>query len=67
VEQRVADKLTQAVAGADFEADRSKLAAALDESRARERELAEAGAAASEALARAITEIRGALGPLAGG
>jgi hypothetical protein len=68
LEQRVAAKLSQAGegAGADFEADRSKLAAALDESRARERELAEAGADASEALARAIAEIRGALAPLAG-
>jgi multidrug resistance efflux pump len=67
LEQRVTAKLSQAGgAGADFESHRSKLAAALDESRARERDLVEAGGVASEALARAIAEIRGALGPLAG-
>jgi hypothetical protein len=38
------------------------MATALDEARARERQLEEAGAAASEALARAISEIRATLG-----
>lgn len=64
LEQRVAQKIAEAGAGAGaaFEADRGRLAAALDDARARERDLEEAGAAASEALARAIAEIRQALG-----
>ena len=48
-------------AGAQFTDDRAKLASQLDESRARERELEAAGAEASEALGRAILEIRAAL------
>jgi len=44
------------------EQDRARLAAELDESRARERELEAAGAQASAALGRAIAEIRAALG-----
>jgi hypothetical protein len=41
--------------------DRARLAAELDQARARERDLEEAGAQASEALGRAIDEIRAAL------
>lgn len=64
LESRMAEKM--AVAGAEagglFDQDRSRLAAELDASRARERALEEAGAQASEALGRAIEEIRAALG-----
>ncbi len=45
-----------------FAQDRDKLAAELDAARAREKALEEAGAQASAALGRAITEIRAALG-----
>ena len=45
-----------------FDQDRSRLAAELDAARARERALEEAGAQASQALGRAIEEIRAALG-----
>ncbi|HXQ11510.1 MAG TPA: DUF4164 family protein [Caulobacteraceae bacterium] len=45
-----------------FDDDRSKLAAELDTARSRERELENAGQAASEALERAITRVRAALG-----
>lgn len=45
-----------------FDQDRAKLAAELDASHAREKELAVAGAEASAALGRAIAEIRAALG-----
>jgi Domain of unknown function (DUF4164) len=64
LEQRLAQKLAVAAAGADgaLDHDRAQLAAALDDARARERELEEAGAAASAALARAIDEIRATLG-----
>ncbi len=48
-------------AGGLFDFDRSKLAAELDEARARERELQEAGAEASDALGHAIEDIRKAL------
>ncbi len=67
LEQRLAQKIAEAGAGAGalFEADRARLAAALDEARARERELEDAGAAASEALAKAISEIRATLGDVA--
>jgi hypothetical protein len=63
LEQRQAERLRQAgaEAGGLFDQDRAKLAAQLDEARARERELEEAGAAASQALGRAIVEIRAAL------
>jgi len=44
-----------------FDQERVKLAAELERSRDRERQLEEAGAAASEALGRAIEEIRTAL------
>jgi hypothetical protein len=64
LESRMAEKM--AVAGAEagglFDQDRARLAAELDTARARERALEEAGAQASEALGRAIAEIRAALG-----
>jgi hypothetical protein len=47
--------------GGLVEDDRAKLAAELDASRSRERELAQAGEQASVALGRAIAEIRAAL------
>ena len=64
LEQRVAQRIAAANAGAGaaFEEDRARLAAALDAARARERDLEEAGAAASAALAQAIAEVRRALG-----
>jgi uncharacterized protein DUF4164 len=63
LEQRLAERLRQAgaEAGGLFDQDRAKLAAELDEARARERALEEAGAEASAALGRAISEIRTAL------
>jgi hypothetical protein len=64
LESRMAEKM--AVAGAEagglFDQDRARLATELDEARSRERALEEAGAQASEALGRAIAEIRAALG-----
>jgi hypothetical protein len=45
----------------DADPDRGRLQAELDKSRARERELEEAGAEASAALGRAIAEIKAAL------
>jgi hypothetical protein len=45
-----------------FDQDRAHLAAELDASRARERQLEEAGAAASRALGHAIAGVRAALG-----
>lgn len=63
LEQRMGQRLkaASAEAGGLFDADRANLASELDASRARERELEEAGAQASEALGRAIREIRAAL------
>jgi len=63
LEQRLAERLRQAgaEAGGLFDQDRAKLAAELDEARARERALEEAGAEASAALGRAIAEIKQAL------
>jgi hypothetical protein len=63
LEQRLAQRLKSAgdAAGGLFDQDRANLAAELDEARARERELEAAGAEASEALGRAIVEIRAAL------
>ena len=61
-------RLDQAVAQLDlrigglFDQDRAQLAAELDASRARERQLEEAGAAASQALGHAIAGVRAALG-----
>jgi len=48
--------------GGLFDQDRAKLAAELDAARGRERELQAAGALASQALGRAIADIRAALG-----
>ncbi|HEY1425117.1 MAG TPA: DUF4164 family protein [Caulobacteraceae bacterium] len=64
LEQRLALKIADAGAGADSasDQDRAQLATALDEARARERELEEAGEAASAALSRAIAEIRATIG-----
>jgi len=63
LEQRLALRLRSAgdAVGGLFDQDRAKLAAELDEARARERELESAGAEASAALGRAILEIRAAL------
>jgi hypothetical protein len=63
LEQRVAQRLAapRGEEGPPFDQDRAKLAAELDEARARERRLEEAGAEASAALGRAIVEIRSAL------
>lgn len=47
--------------GGLFDFDRSKLAAELDEARARERELEDAGVEASKALGRAIDHLKAAL------
>lgn len=47
--------------GGLFDDDRARLAAELDQSRAREKELEAAGAEASAALGRAIAEIQAAL------
>ena len=61
LDQRLAHRLAEAGADAGglFDQDRAKLAADLDACRARGRELEEAGAEASQALARAIAELRG--------
>ncbi len=63
LDQRLAHRLAEAGAqvGGLFDQDRAKLAAELDACRARERELEEAGLAASEALAVAIAQIKDAL------
>jgi ElaB/YqjD/DUF883 family membrane-anchored ribosome-binding protein len=60
LEQRLAKRLAEAGAQAGdlFDQDRTKLASDLDVARARERELEEAAAQASEALARAASELR---------
>lgn len=64
LESRMAEKSSVPIneSGGLFDQDRSQLAAELDASRAREKALEEAGAQASEALGRAISEIRAALG-----
>ena len=59
------DALTNEVATANtdlFDQDRAKLAAELDACRSRSRELEIAGALASQALGRAIADVRAALG-----
>jgi len=64
LELRVAAMLSEAEttnAGL-FDQDRAKLAAELDAARSRERELEVAGALASQALGRAIADIKAALG-----
>ena len=53
---------TNGEAGGLFDQDRARLAEELDQSRARERELEAAGEQASQALGKAIAEIRAALG-----
>ena len=60
LDQRLAHRLAEAGADAGglFDQDRAQLAADLDSCRARERELEEAGTAASEALGRAISQLR---------
>jgi hypothetical protein len=64
LEARMAERVAQAgaEAGGLFDQDRANLASELDVARARERALEEAGAQASQALGRAIEEIRAALG-----
>lgn len=49
-------------AGSVFDSDRARLTEDLDRAAARERELRLAGEEASQALGRAITQIRGAIG-----
>ena len=68
LEQRLAHRLAEAgaQAGGLFDQDRTKLAADLDAARARERELEEAAAQASEALAKAVAELRAQLQTEAG-
>lgn len=63
LEQRLSQRLKAAGADAGglFDQDRANLATQLDQARARERELEEAGAQASVALGQAIQEIRAAL------
>jgi hypothetical protein len=63
LETRLADALSQANASTVglFDQDRSRLAADLDAARGRERDLVEAGRAASNALGLAIVDIRAAL------
>ena len=64
LEVRIGALMTEAEGanGELFDQDRAKLAAELDASRARERDLQEAGSQASAALGRAIADIRAALG-----
>ena len=61
LEQRLAQRAQSGEASGAFDQDRTRLAAELDQARARERQLEEAGAEASAALGRAIAEIRAAL------
>jgi hypothetical protein len=62
LEQRMARAAPAGEAGL-FDQDRARLAAELDQARAREKELEAAGAEASAALGRAIAEIQAALSP----
>ncbi len=68
LEQRLAHRLAEAgaTAGGLFDRDRAQLAADLDACRGRQRELEEAGAQASRALAQAIVQIRATLAEKAG-
>jgi hypothetical protein len=63
LEQRLTHRLAEAGADAGglFDRDRAQLAADLDACRGRQRELEEAGAQASDALAGAIAQIRAIL------
>jgi hypothetical protein len=63
LEQRLSAKASGGDEGGLFDQDRARLAAELDQSRAREKELEAAGAEASAALGRAIAEIQAALQP----
>lgn len=60
LEQRLAARMAEAGAqvGGLFDQDRARLASELDAARGRERELRDAGAQASAALADAISHIR---------
>jgi hypothetical protein len=61
LEQRLAGS-AGAAGGGLFDQDGAKLAAELEKAKVREKELEEAGAEASAALGRAISEIKAALG-----
>ncbi len=61
LEQRLARRIAETAGAGAFEQDRANLAAELDAARARERQLQEAGAEASQVLGQAIAEIRAAL------
>jgi hypothetical protein len=61
VEQGLSTRAATARTDGAFDEDRARLAAELDQARARERDLEAAGAQASAALGRAIDEIRAAL------
>jgi hypothetical protein len=59
LDQRLAKRMAESETGGLFDQDRARLAADLDASRARERELLDAGAQASSALQLAIDRIGG--------
>ena len=61
LEQQVGQRAQASQTDQAFDDDRARLAAELDQARARERDLEEAGAQASAALGRAIVEIKAAL------
>jgi hypothetical protein len=62
LEQRLTGKAARSAdAGGLFDQDAARLAAELDQARAREKDLEAAGAEASAALGRAIAEIKSAL------
>jgi hypothetical protein len=63
LEQRMKQGAPSGGEGGLFDQDRARLAAELDQARAREKELEIAGAEASAALGRAIAEIQAALTP----
>jgi hypothetical protein len=63
LEQRMKQGAPSGGEGGLFDQDRARLAAELDQARAREKELEAAGAEASAALGRAIAEIQAALVP----
>jgi len=63
LEQRMKQGAPSGGEGGLFDQDRARLAAELDQARAREKELEVAGAEASAALGRAIAEIQAALTP----
>lgn len=63
LEQRMKQGAPSGGEGGLFDQDRARLAAELDQARAREKDLEVAGAEASAALGRAIAEIQAALAP----